>query len=148
MQNIHLKSLKQKESPNLPRNRLVLIRKRKNINSSINFLKYVKTAKSPDKIDRLIKKKNKIESEIKDLINEELQKKEIDAIKQMKRNPKFFYSYVKKFNKTESKIGPLEDENGNLQSEPDTKANLLQNQYIKVFSNPKNVNSNKEYNDK
>ena len=139
----------------IPRNRLVLIRRRKRINSRINFLKYVKiakTSKESDKvkreIERLQQKKSDIELEIKELIKEELTKKEIEAIKQMKRNPKFFYAFVKKNQKTESRIGPLQDDQGNLNSDPEIKANLLQSQYTKVFSNPDKANLNKEYSDK
>ena len=38
----------------------------------------------------------------------EIEKKAIDSIN---HNPKYFYSYEKKFSKTKSKIGPLEDPN-------------------------------------
>ena len=132
---------------NIPRNRLVLIRRRKRINGSINYLKYVKEKQpnTTEKISKLIKKRDEIESEIKQLIKEEILKKEIEAINKMKRNPKFFYQYVKKFSRTESNIGPLQDGRGNLQTDSETKANLLQNQYITVFSNPKNAKCNGEY---
>ena len=133
------------KSATIPRNRLILIRKRKIINSRINFVKYVKPAKSSSKLEKLEKKKQKIEDEIKELIQLEIQKKELHAISQMKKNPKFFYSYIKKFMKTESEIAPLQDEEGKLNIEPEKKANLLQSQYTKVFSNPKNENLKKEF---
>ena len=85
---------------------------------------------------------------MKELIKEEIYMKEIKAIMMMKKNPKYFYSYVKKSQKMQSKIGPLQDEHGNLNSEPVIKANLLQNQYIKVFSNPEDAKPNHEYADK
>ena len=129
----------------IPRNRLVLIRKRKKTQAKINYLKYVKKQSSPNKLKKQEKKKEDIELAIKELIKEELLQKEIEAIKKMKRNPKYFYAYMKKFNKTESFIGPLQDKQENLQSDPETKANLLQDQYVKVFSNPKNATSNKVY---
>ena len=129
----------------IPRNRLVLTRKRKKINSRINFLKYVSPAESTSKIERLTKKKFDLEEQIKILIKAELQKKEIDAVKLMRTNPKFFYTYVKKFQKTESRIGPLKDEDGNLNANPEVKDNLLQSQYTKVFSNPENINTDQVY---
>lgn len=132
----------------IPRNRLKLIRKRKRINSTINYLKYVKKTVPKEKLDKLNKKKLDIEAEMKELINIEIYKKEINALAQMKKNPKYFYSYVKKFQKTESRIGPLQDDKGNLSTDPETKANLLQNQYIKVFSNPKKANLTKAYREK
>ena len=51
-------------------------------------------------------------------------------------NPKFFFSYAKRFSKLRSNIGPLKDENGNLKHEPEDMANILQSQYSSVFSNP------------
>ena len=132
----------------IPRNRLVLIRKGKKTQSKINYMKYVNPPKSQRKLDKQIKKKQDIEIAIKELIKEELFQKEIQAIQKMKRNPKYFYSYVKKFNKTESWIGPLQDEHENLHSNPDIKANLLQDQYIKVFSDPTKRKNNKVYESK
>ena len=134
----------------IPRNRLQLIRKRKRTNATINLLKYVapKTAKSAARIEKLNTKKLKIEEEMKLLIKEELMQKEINALKHMRKNPKYFYSYVKKFGKTENRIGPLKDDQGKLNSDPADKANILQDQYIKVFSNPNNTNKNTSYDEK
>ena len=132
-------------SANIPRNRLILIRKRKRINSRINFVKYVKPVKSKGELEKLEKKKHKIEEEIKELIQLEIEKKELYAISLMKKNPKFFYTYTKKFKKTESEIAPLQDEEGKLNVEPQKKANLLQAQYTKVFSNPQKANLKKEF---
>ena len=129
----------------VPRNRLKLIRKRKKVQAKINYMKYVKPPSSQRILDKQINKKHNIEGEIKQLIKEELDKKEIDAIMRMKKNPKYFYAYVKKFHKSESRVGPLEDDQGNLQADPENKANLLQDQYIKVFSNPEKANTDKEF---
>ena len=139
---------KQTKVNSIPRNRLKLIRKRKKLNSRINLLKYVKVNTSQIKIAKLEKKKHEVESDMKVLIKEEIHQKEIDALKQMKKNPKFFYAYVKKFNKVENRIGPLKDNQGKLNADPEEKANLLQHQYIKVFSNPEDANMNIEYKDK
>ena len=142
---------KQTKVNSIPRNRLKLIRKRKKINSKINLLKYIEvntSQRTQCKIEKLEKKKFEVESNIKELIKEEIYKKEIDALKQMKKNPKFFFTYVKKFNKVENRIGPLKDDQGKLNAEPEVKANLLQHQYIKVFSNPKDANLNIQYEDK
>ena len=135
----------------ISRNRLKLIRKRKKLKSSLNYIKYVKpekTQQSALKQEKLEKKIMKIESDIKSLIAEELHIKELRAVEKMKTNPKLFYKYVKKSQKVESKIGPLQDEQGNLNSDPEIKANLLQKQYIKVFSKPENAKPENEYPDK
>ena len=71
----------------IPRNRLILIRKRKRINSRINYLKYVKPGNSVRALEKLEKKKLETEKEIKELIQIEIQKKELDALSQMKKNP-------------------------------------------------------------
>ena len=73
------------QSCKIPRNRLVLIRKRKRINSRINFLKYIsRPANSCKKIEKLNKKKSEVEQNIKYLIKVELANKELDAISKMK----------------------------------------------------------------
>ena len=48
---------------------------------------------------------------------------------------------MKKFSKTNSKIGPLADEQGNIHSDSKMKAEILQSQYTKVFSNPDNAST-------
>ncbi len=54
----------------------------------------------------------------------------------IKSNPKYFYSYANKFSKTKSTISPLRDENDALTNDPLEKAELLQAQYVNVFSDP------------
>ena len=55
---------------------------------------------------------------------------EAKAIDAIKTNPKYFYSYAKKFAKTKSKIGPLLDENNQYTSSSKKMANLLANQFL------------------
>ena len=129
-----------KQPQSIPRNRLVLIRKRKRINSKINLLKYVIPGNNQKQIAKQVKKRLDIEEEMKDLIEVELQKKELNAILQMKKNPKFFYNYTKKSQREETKIGPIQDEKGTMTTDPEKKANLFQKQYTSVFSNPKKAN--------
>ena len=129
-----------KPQKDIPRNRLVLIRKRKRINSRINMLKYVLPGESKKKIEKLENKKLSIEQEIKDLVEVELLKRELNAIVQMKKNPKYFYNYVKKSQRDESRIGPIQDDKGTMNTDPKVKADLFQKQYTKVFSNPKKSN--------
>ena len=125
----------------IPRKRLKLVRKRKEINTRINIYKFIKapTENNYRKYQRLVKRKEEIEEEMKNQVEQELLQKEQAALEQMKKNPKYFYSFVKKFNQTINKIGPLKDKNDNLINDPEAKANILQDQYTKVFSNP-NIN--------
>ena len=88
--------VRKENSSTIPRNRLVLIRKRKKLSSQINFIKYVLPVKPERKLQKLTKKKFEIEEQMKELIKEELMRKELAAIAQIKKNPKFVYSYSKK----------------------------------------------------
>ena len=54
----------------------------------------------------------------------------------MKTDPKFFFSYAKRFSKLKSNIGPLLDKEGKLHSDPQKMADMLQDQYTSVFSDP------------
>ena len=78
-----------------------------------------------------------IELENRDKINNNLLEDEANVIEQVKENIKVFYTYAKSFQKTKQNIGPLEDPktkelvNGNKE-----KADIYNNQFVKVFSNP------------
>ena len=65
--------------------------------------------------------------------NEYQEQKAVDAIK---RNPKYFFTYVKKFSKVRTAIGPLLDQEGNYISDSKEMANTLGTQYSSVFSTP------------
>ena len=69
-----------------------------------------------------------------------LNRKEEKAVKTIKTNPKYFFSYAKRFQKIKSTIPVLRDSAGSLVGDPYTKAELLQKQYQKVFSDPKAAN--------
>ena len=73
---------------------------------------------------------------IRNAINEDLLYHEQEAVSKVKENPKFFYSYAKKFSKKKSNITMLFDENGEIISNPNDIANLLQKQFLSVFSDP------------
>ena len=56
----------------------------------------------------------------------------------MKANPKFFFSYAKKRQKTRVKVGPFLDTNtGELNLDPDHTAQCLSDQYSSVFNQPR-----------
>lgn len=143
-----------KNKPNIPRERRSLIRTRRHIISNINFLKYVKpvlteveTEDRDNKIRKLQTKQLEIEEKIKISLKDEELRKEVEAISKIKLNPRAFYSYANSKRKNKSKIGPLLDSAGNLQSEPKTMADLLQQQYVKVFSTASNENDTEEVTD-
>ena len=69
-------------------------------------------------------------------------RKELKAIKNIKKNPAHFYKYAKKFSKSKSRIGPLKHPCGATTSDPTSMANILQDQFTSVFSNT--FNNDKE----
>ena len=91
-----------------------------------------------ERIKKLQEKVMKIEEDIKKSVEAEYKRKENEAIEKIRQNPRAFYSYAKRFRKLKCKTGPLIDSNGNLQSDPKTMADILQQQYVKVFSNVDN----------
>ena len=58
------------------------------------------------------------------------------AIKSIKVNSKYFFSYIKSKAKVKTKVGPLFDKNGNLTNNSKDMAEILSQQYTKVFSKP------------
>ena len=152
------KRQRQRKQKPIPKDRLALIRLKKNINAKINLYKYVKIKnntmseeKRENIIKRLTNKKLDVETDIKESLKRQREEKEKEAIKNIKKNPKAFFTYTKKYSKVRTDVGPLKDEMGNIQSEAKKKADILQQQFKKVFSNPKNastenikVNSNPE----
>jgi hypothetical protein len=125
----------------IPTERLALIRKKKKINSQINWLKYVNPKNKPPEqiksaLELLLHKKEHIESQIKLSVMEEQKRKEIEVLEKIKTNPKVFYSYSKRNSKVKSSVGPLKDKDGKLTSDPKDMADLLQAQSKKVFGDP------------
>ena len=61
--------------------------------------------------------------------------KENEAIKKMELNPKYFFTYVKKLNKSKGKVGPFVNEKGDIIDKE--AAETLQDQYKSVWSIPR-----------
>ena len=89
------------------------------------------------KIVKLDSELNLLEIQIRDAICNELESREKKAVATIKDNPSYFFSYAKRFSKLKSNVGPLKDANGNLKHQPQDMANILQEQYSSVFSDPK-----------
>ncbi|XP_063688434.1 uncharacterized protein LOC134821660 [Bolinopsis microptera] len=90
----------------------------------------------PTQIESLNRKLALAHMDIRDAINQDLLYREQQAVSKVKENPKYFYSYAKKFSKKKSNISMLFDGNGAIKSNPKDIANLLQNQFLSVFSDP------------
>ena len=119
------------------RNRRILRRKKRKLNNQLNRLQSL----SPLNLKEIIKVRKKLQSildQIKDSIYEEKIQEENKALQFIIENPRFFFSYSKKYSKNKCSIGPLLDQKNELQHEHKKMANLLQNQYSSVFSDPNN----------
>ena len=58
------------------------------------------------------------------------------AIQAIKRNPKYFFTYIKKFSKTKPSVGPLLNADQQFVVDNKDMADIRSNQYWSVFSTP------------
>ena len=61
----------------------------------------------------------------------------MEAISKIRKNPKAFYSYARKFSKVNCNVGPFLDDMGNPVIDDSEMAEILSRQYEDVFSKPK-----------
>ena len=108
--------------------------KKRKINRKLSHLK--ETDPSSRNIPKLEHSVSITAYEIKDAIISHLNQQEKNAVSTIKTNPKFFYSYAKRMSKTKSTVAPLRNGDGVLTSNAAEKAELLQAQYVSVFSDP------------
>ena len=66
---------------------------------------------------------------------------ELRAVHAIKENPKFFFSHTKKLSKVKSSVAPLTKPDGTVTVDPTEKAELLQAQYVSVFSRASAIDS-------
>ena len=66
-----------------------------------------------------------VEEEIDEEYKRSRLKQEKDAIKTIKHNPKYFYTYAKKFSKSKGEIAAFVKENGDLTDDPAEQAEIL-----------------------
>ena len=135
---LHCETKKVTNTNKLSRERRALKRKRTRLKAKREYLK-VNNPKSKSLVD-LRNEIYDIESKIKVTIFEQQKLREEKAVQTVKENPAYFFSFAKRSNKTNSKVGPLYDENNNLQSDHKLMADLLQAQYTRVFSDPNSPN--------
>ena len=114
----------------IPRERRILMRKRRKL---MQRLECVSAQKQKDKIrEKLIK----VEMLLQQSHKEGMTRKEQLAVKSIKTNPKYFFSYAKQFSTTRSKIGPLLTRLNEYTSNSSEMAEILSSQYSSVFSKP------------
>ena len=77
--------------------------------------------------------------DIMDTIVNERRHREEQAAGKVKSNPKYFYSYAKRFSKQKQTISMLFGSNNEICTNPKQIADTLQKQFRSVFSNPENA---------
>ncbi|KAL5251988.1 hypothetical protein ACHWQZ_G014955 [Mnemiopsis leidyi] len=115
----------------------ILSRKKRRLQAQLN--KAVSDSSPTALIRELDKAIDLIHYDIRDAIVNERHFREETAVGKVKTNPKYFYSYAKRFSKQKQTISMLFDEHSNICTEPQQIANILQNQFKSVFSNPSDV---------
>ena len=108
-----------------------LIKRRRKITKK---LLHTNSKPKKDKIkDELLQIEKKLQKSFKES-KRHVESKVIDSIK---KNSKYFFTYAKKKSKLQSSIGPLLNCNGKLTQRSKEMADILADQYAKVFSKPK-----------
>ena len=121
-------------------------RKRGKIRKRLKFLTTFQP-QSPT-IQVLNNKLKSLETQSKDAIIRDKEAQERRAVEVIKSNPRYFYSYAKRFSKRKSKVGPLKLSKRNITSlikDPKRMADALQDQFKSVFSDPNSINAD-QYN--
>ena len=119
------------------RERDILRRRKRKVKPQIKAL--AESNPSSHKLEKLRSELYDIERTIKESITNQQASREAKALENIKRNPRYFYSYAKQFAKQLSTVGPLLTESGNLEHKPKEMADILQTQYSSVFSDPKSA---------
>ena len=115
------------------RERRALDRKKRKLNRRLEDPKSTEAVKSQTK-NKLVE----IHDENKKLIYQESSSSEKEAIKKIRDDPRYFFSWSNRKKKLKTGVGPLLDKSGVLQHDDKTMADLLQDQFCSVFSNPEN----------
>ena len=122
---------KNKSSSQIPRDRLNLMRKRRRVNAQLR-----KTT-SEARRKKLKLQARDIEKSLQNSYRQSRKYMEDKAVGAIKHNSKFFFSYAKKFSSVKVSVGPLIDSISNIVTCPTKMAEMLSQQYSKVFSKPK-----------
>ena len=91
------------------------------------------------RIDALTRKISAIHFDIREVILQEQRYREEKAVGVIKSNPKYFYSYTKRFSRQKQNISMLFNEQNKICGSPKDIADVLSNQFQSVFSDPDNA---------
>ena len=115
----------------IPRERRILMRRRTKIHKQL--CKHQPPSKKQQLVDELID----IELKFQDSYSRSLTAQEQKAVESIKKNPKYFFTYVKKFSKVKQAVGPLLNAAKQYVTDSKEMAEILIKQYSSVFSVPR-----------
>ena len=128
---VPVRKLKKKSRSRIDRKRNICWRRLAKVKARI------KTASSIHKLTKLLQDKADLEQQLVEDYSAVNSQEEDNAVLNMKTNPKSFFSFSKKRQKTRSKIGPFIDQSGKPNPDPDFAAAELGKQYSSVFVEPR-----------
>ena len=124
------KSSRRGNHSKIPRDRRILMKKRRIL---IGRMENISSIKQKKKVrEKLIQ----IEMLLQRSHQKGMQRREQLALKSIKTNPKYFFSYAKQFSSTRSKIGPLLNKLRIYTNSSAEMAEILSTQYSSVFTKP------------
>lgn len=133
-----LKKLHKKQKSRYHKACYSINRKRRKVKSRMKALQSL--CPSSNMLTSLKNELVKLEKEAQEKILHCKELEEERALKAIKTNPNYFYSYTKHKKSVKSKVGPLHCTSTNSYVDnPKDMADILQNQFTSVFSNPENV---------
>ena len=132
---------RQENKGKIPRDRKVLMRKRTKIN------KRIESSVNEHNIRVMKLKIENIEARLIESHSAERRHCEEKAVGAISTNPKYFYKYARKHSNIRARVGPLLDSEGRACSAADAVAELLRDQYEKVFSTPRELQESVDLND-
>ena len=109
---------------------------RKLMRSKSKLSKAILKVKSCKKYLKLKDDLEDIELKLKESYTARRLEKERVAMSKMRNDSIAFFSYAKKFSRTQSDVGPFLDNAGNLILQPEDQVDMLKKQYESVFSSP------------
>lgn len=131
------------------RERIILNRKRRKLTKRLSESKEEIQTKpqTPQQIAKIEKQLNEVIDKLKNSIKAQMVNEEDKAVKSVGENPSYFFSYAKRHAKHQTTVGPLIDNDGKLQQHPKKMADMLQEQYSSVFSEPSDNSVNQPQQD-
>ena len=124
-----------KKASNAEKYRKTLIKRRRKLTKRLTRVR------APTRIEKINKELLQIEINLQKSFRSSESHMEGKAVDAIKVNPKYFYSYVKSKAKVKTKVGPLYDSKGRLTNKSSEMAEILSEQYVKVFSKPTDTSS-------